>query len=86
MIRPRILPLLQGATLINRLGRLLPLVFICSMISGCDSGIKEGFPSEPFKSAQTAEFKDLMKKANGKMMRKNVVKPSGGNTPTKEGS
>jgi hypothetical protein len=61
----------------NRAVGLLFLVFLGSTISGCGGGIKEGSPTEPFTSVHTPEFKDMMKKAAGKMMRKNVPKPSG---------
>jgi hypothetical protein len=60
----------------NRLVGLLVVVFLVSTISGCGGGIKEGSPSEPFNTSQTPEFKDLMKKAAGKMMRKTAPKSS----------
>jgi hypothetical protein len=81
----RILSFLRGCTLMKRFGGLLALVLLGSMISGCDSGLKEGSPSEPFTSSQTPEFKNLMKKAAGKMMRKGGPKPSG-NGATAKGS
>jgi hypothetical protein len=64
----------------NRLVGLLVVVFWVSTISGCGGGIKEGSPSEPFSSTQTPEFKDMMKKAAGKMTRKTVPKASGRGT------
>jgi hypothetical protein len=67
----------------NRAVGLLVLVLLGSTISGCGGGIKEGSPTEPFTSTITPEFKDMMKTGAGKMMRKNVPKPSGrGNANT----
>ena len=58
----------------KRIGILLSLALLGSMIVGCDSGIKEGPPPEPVTSGQTAEFKALMQK-NGNDMTK-MKKPT----------
>jgi hypothetical protein len=72
----------SGLTLMNRLVGLLVVAFLVSTISGCGGGITEGSPPEPFTTTQTPEFKDMMKKAAGKMMRKNVPKSPGRATGT----
>jgi hypothetical protein len=54
----------------KRIGSMFGLVFIGSLSVGCDSGIPAGAPAEMPKSAQTQEFKDMMKTAGEKMQRK----------------
>jgi hypothetical protein len=54
----------------KRFGSMLGLVFMGSLLVGCDSGIPAGAPAEIPKTSQTQEFKDLMKTAGEKMQRK----------------
>ncbi len=61
----------------KRFGALLTGVFLSSMIAGCDGGgIKEGSPDEPVTSTQTNEFREAMKGAGNKMLKKQMGKKS----------
>jgi hypothetical protein len=65
----------------KRFGVLLTSVYLVSGIVGCGGGgVQEGSPPGPVKSAQTAEFKDMMEKAGKKMMMKGRPKDSSSST------
>jgi len=58
----------------KRIGVLLASAFLGSVIAGCESGLKEGSPSEPVTTAVTNEFKAAMEKAGPKMTKKQMGK------------
>ena len=56
----------------KRFGMLVTAGFLTSLVVGCESGLKEGPPSEPVKSSQTDEFRESMKRTGNKMMKGQV--------------
>jgi hypothetical protein len=85
LVCPRLLVLAleRGSTYMKRVGTLLTVAFVGSMMMGCESGREEGLPSEVPTTHQTPEFKELMEKTGNKMLKKQNPKGFGG--PAKTG-
>jgi hypothetical protein len=65
--------------MMKRLGTLVGLAFMGSLLAGCGGGIQPGPPAEMPKFEQTDQFKNMMKTAGPKMQGKGQwVKKKGG--------